>query len=305
MLIGLYLKRSVSLDGRAGLRSIFFKLNSCGYALSIFLCNFSVCSLLEWFMMADISLITATYNASETLLCCLQSVGNQTISLEHVIVDGCSTDQTLMIARKYFGHPLQISSEQDNGIYDAMNKGIQRVTGDIIGILNADDFYASPYVLEQVVDVFEDKAVDACYGDLCYVDCQDTNKVVRYWRADAYNYRKFYWGWMPPHPTFFVRKSVYDRFGLFNIKLGSAADYELMLRFLVRHRLNAAYIPEVLVKMGTGGVSNSTVANRLIANKMDRMAWSVNGLRPYPWTLTFKPLRKVGQWIFKQPRVEK
>jgi glycosyltransferase involved in cell wall biosynthesis len=254
--------------------------------------------------MADISIVTATYDASKTLLHCLQSVGNQAVIPEHIIIDGRSTDQTLKIAGEYIGHQLQITSEPDNGIYDAMNKGIQKITGDIVGILNADDFYASPYVLKKVAEVFKDKAVDVCYGDLCYVDYHDTAKVVRYWRADTYNYRKFYWGWMPPHPTFFVRKSVYERFGLFNVNLGSAADYELMLRFLVSQRLNAVYIPEVLVYMRTGGVSNVTVANRLRANKMDRMAWSVNGLRPYPWTLALKPLRKVGQWIFKKPRVK-
>ena len=107
---------------------------------------------------------------------------------------------------------------------------------------------------------------------------------------------------MPPHPTFFVRQTAYERFGLFNLMMGSAADYELMLRFLVRHRLNAAYIPEVLVKMRTGGVSNFSLANRLRAHRMDRLAWSVNGLYPYPWTLTLKPLLKIGQWIFKDPR---
>lgn len=251
-----------------------------------------------------ISLITATYNASKTLAHCLQSVGGQTVVPEHLIIDSCSTDQTVEAAEKHTGHQLQIYSEPDNGIYDAMNKGIRKATGDIVGILNADDFYASSHVLAKVVKVFQDETVDVCYGDLCYVDYHDTDKVVRYWQSKEYHYRKFYSGWMPPHPTFFVRKSVYDRFGLFNLDLGSAADYELMLRFLVRHRLKAAYLPEVLVKMRTGGVSNSTVTNRLRANKMDRMAWTVNGLCPYPWTLLMKPLRKVGQWIFKTPRVQ-
>lgn len=249
--------------------------------------------------MADISLVTATYDASKTLLCCLQSVGNQTVIPEHIIIDGCSTDQTLKRAGEYLGHPLQIISEPDNGIYDAMNKGIQKVRGDIVGVLNADDFYASPDVLQEVAGVFKDKAVDACYGDLCYVDYHDTDKVVRYWRSNAYNYRKFYWGWMPPHPTFFVRKSVYERFGFFNVNLGSAADYELMLRFLVRYRLHAKYIPRVFVKMRTGGVSNASLQNRLLANRMDRKAWTANDLTPYPWTLAMKPLRKIGQWLLK------
>jgi glycosyltransferase len=251
--------------------------------------------------MIKVTLITSTYNASKTLAHCLLSVGSQTVVPEHLIIDGCSTDQTLKIAGEYTGHQLQIFSEPDNGIYDAMNKGLRKATGDIVGILNADDFYATPYVLEKVVNIFEDESVDACYGDLCYVDYHETDRVVRYWQSKEYNYRKFYSGWMPPHPTFFVRKTVYDRFGLFNPDLGSAADYELMLRFLVRQRLKTVYLPEVLVKMRIGGISNSNLVNRLRANKMDRMAWSVNGLHPYPWTLTLKPLRKIGQWIVKAP----
>lgn len=131
------------------------------------------------------------------------------------------------------------------------------------------------------------------------MDYHETDRVVRYWQSKEYNYRKFYSGWMPPHPTFFVRKTAYDRFGLFNPALGSAADYELMLRFLVRQRLKTVYLPEVLVKIRIGGISNSTVTDRLRANEMDRMAWSVHGFHPYPWTLTLKPLRKIGQWIFK------
>jgi glycosyltransferase len=131
------------------------------------------------------------------------------------------------------------------------------------------------------------------------VDSANTEKVVRVWRSGGFAPGKFYWGWMPPHPTFFVRRSVYQRLGGFNLDLGSAADYELMLRFLVRHRLKTAYIPEVLVKMRTGGISNRSLLNRLKANRMDRRAWEVNGLRPYPWTLPLKPLRKIGQWLVK------
>ena len=111
---------------------------------------------------------------------------------------------------------------------------------------------------------------------------------------------KFYWGWMPPHPTFFVRRSVYERYGFFNLELGSAADYEIMLRFLLKHQVKVTYIPEVLVHMRTGGVSNMSLRNRLKANQMDRMAWKVNGLRPYPWTLWGKPVRKLKQWIVKK-----
>lgn len=131
------------------------------------------------------------------------------------------------------------------------------------------------------------------------MDSYNTDKIVRNWRSGSFSLSKFYWGWMPPHPTFFVRRSVYEKFGLFNLELGSAADYEIMLCFLVKHKLQAAYISEVVVHMRTGGVSNSSMKNRLLANKMDRLAWKVNGIRPYPWTLAMKPLRKIPQWIWK------
>lgn len=257
----------------------------------------------------NISIITATYNASSTIANCLESVHAQTVPAEHLIIDGASTDNTFDIVQEICPH-ARILSEPDKGIYDAMNKGIGLATGDVIGILNADDFYASPDVLARVAEAFTDPEVESCYGDLLYVtektgvekggwSGDDNFKIVRYWRSGNYTPEKFYWGWMVPHPTFFVRRSVYERFGRFNLELGSAADYEIMVRFLVKHRIKTAYIPEVLVKMRTGGVSNACLANRLAANRMDKKAWEINGLRPYPWTIWMKPLRKVGQWFFK------
>lgn len=251
--------------------------------------------------MLQISLITATFNAATTLAGCLESIRSQQLLPEHLIIDGGSTDETLSLVTAYSGHRLLVHSEPDRGLYDAMNKGVRMAGGDIIGILNADDFYAGPDILQMVAEAFRNENIDACYGDLCYVDDQNTGKVVRYWRSGNFHYRRFYWGWMPPHPTFFVRKSVYEKYGLFNLDLGSAADYELMLRFLVRHRIRAQYIPRTLVKMRTGGVSNASLLNRLKANRMDRKAWAVNGLRPYPWTVTMKPLRKICQWYRKMP----
>ena len=124
-------------------------------------------------------------------------------------------------------------------------------------------------------------------------------RIVRYWKSGDYNPQKFYHGWMPPHPTFFVRRAIYEKYGLFNLELSSAADYELMLRFLLKHKITTTYIPEVLVKMRTGGMSNASLKNRFRANRMDRKAWEVNGLKPYPWTLWMKPLRKVGQFFSK------
>ena len=272
-----------------------------------------------------ISIITVAYNAAATIADCLESVVSQTLPVEHIIIDGASTDATLAIISRftpYSSHFIRIISEPDKGIYDAMNKGIRLATGDIIGILNADDLYANPDVLAKVAALFDDPAIEACYGDLEYVENSEKLNVkremgelstashdnpltilrsrftvVRYWKSGGYSRNKFKWGWMPPHPTFFVRRSVYERHGLFNLQLGSAADYELMLRFLYVHGIRTAYIPEVLVLMRSGGASNESLAARIKANRMDRKAWKINGLKPYPWTLLLKPLRKLPQYF--------
>jgi glycosyltransferase len=257
-----------------------------------------------------ISIITATLNAAETLATCLDSITSQSVPVEHIIIDACSSDGTLDIIRQLSADSI-IASEPDKGIYDALNKGIKRAAGDIIGILHADDFYASADVLEMVVEIFANKDIDSCYGDLVYITGDSEkrgagsreekhSKIVRYWKSGEYGPKRFYWGWMPPHPTFFVRREVYEKYGLFNLDLGTAADYELMLRFLLKHEISCAYIPEVLVKMRVGGASNESWSNRLQANKMDRKAWEVNGLKPYPWTLWLKPTRKIPQW-FRKP----
>ena len=250
-------------------------------------------------MTNKISIITATYNAAETIHDCLECVKKQTVEVEHILVDGMSEDSTISIIKGYRDSVAHIISEPDKGIYDAMNKGLKLAGSDIIGILNADDFYPASDILAKVTHAFDNPKIDACYGDLLYVDGTNTEKIVRNWRSGSFSPEKFYWGWMPPHPTFFVRRSIYKKYGLFDMELGSAADYEIMLRFLVKHEIKAAYIPEVLVKMRTGGISNASVKNRLAANRMDRKAWAINDLKPYPWTLWMKPLRKVGQWIWK------
>jgi glycosyltransferase involved in cell wall biosynthesis len=248
---------------------------------------------------STISIITATFNAEKTLSDCIESISRQSVDAEHIIIDGDSTDGTLKIIEHYSTSVAKVVSEPDRGIYDAMNKGIMLATGDVIGILNADDFYNSNDVLKKISDVFLDPNIDACYGDLVYVNNKNKNMITRYWKSGDFKIRKFYLGWMPPHPTFFVRRSVYKKHGLFNLNLGSSADYEIMLRLLLKKQLNVIYIPEVLVNMRTGGESNASFLNRLKANRNDRKAWKVNGLRLYPGTIFLKPLRKIGQWIFK------
>jgi glycosyltransferase involved in cell wall biosynthesis len=242
-----------------------------------------------------ISIITATYNSANTVRDTLECIANQHYrKVEHIIVDGLSKDNTLDIVRE-FPHVAKLISESDKGIYDAMNKGIQLAQGDIIGILNSDDFYAHPHVLSKVAEAFADPAVQTVYADLQYVHPVQTEKVVRTWKAGRYRKKSFYYGWMPPHPTFFVRREIYEQFGLFNLSLRSAADYELMLRILCKHECSAKYIPEILVKMRAGGMSNASFKNRIRANREDALAWKLNNIEPYFFTVFMKPVRKIRQ----------
>jgi len=244
-----------------------------------------------------LSIITATYNSSLTLRDTLDSVLKQDYhSIEHIIIDGASRDNTLEIVTAY-PHISKIVSEKDDGIYDAMNKGIVVSTGNVIGILNSDDIYIDERVISKVVAAFSDPLVDVVYGDLQYVRADDTCKITRTWKSGSFTKKRFYYGWMPPHPTFFVRREVYDRVGLFNCTLRSAADYELMLRILLKYDHHPFYIPEILVKMRTGGQSNASVRNRIAANREDLQAWKINGLTPGFFTIMLKPLRKIFQFI--------
>jgi glycosyltransferase involved in cell wall biosynthesis len=188
-------------------------------------------------------------------------------------------------------------SESDHGIYDAMNKGISLSTGEIVGVLNADDFYTHSNVLEQVAEIFEDNLVSACYSDVEYVKRDDVNQVIRKWHSGHFSKDRFLFGWSPPHPTFFTRRRSFDKYGLYNISLKISADYEMMLRLLYVNEISVKYLPEVIIRMRDGGVSNKSWKNRVLANKEDRIAWQVNGVKPNMFTLGLKPLRKVVQFF--------
>jgi len=245
-----------------------------------------------------VSILTVVYNGAATIRHCIESVlGQDYPDIEYIIVDGNSKDGTQEIVQSYGDKIARFLSEPDAGIYDAMNKGIQLATGDVIGILNADDFYAYPSVISEVARVLASGDFDASYGDLEYIDANDATVVRRKWVSGAYKVGAFLNGWMPPHPTFFVRKEVYNTHGHFRLDLGSAADYELMLRFVHRENIKLVYLPKVLVKMRAGGVSNSTLKNRIAANRNDRMAWKINNIKPRFYTLWLKPLRKIVQFI--------
>ena len=244
-----------------------------------------------------ISIITVSFNSAQTIGDTLKSLATQSYpNIEHIIVDGASTDQTMQIVAG-FPHVAQCISEKDEGIYFAMNKGIAMASGDVIGILNADDLYADEEVIARVAAVFEDSAVDATYADLVFVDREDVSKIVRTWKSGIFKRSSMYHGWMPPHPTFFVRRSLYEKYGLFNTILRSAADYELMLRFLLKNQVNLSYIPQTIINMRQGGKSTASISNRIKANVEDRKAWRMNGLKPHFFKLILKPLRNIKQFI--------
>jgi len=245
-----------------------------------------------------ISIITVTFNSSKTIEQAIRSVLDQSYTnTEYIIVDGGSSDGTVEIINRYKGRIHKFITEKDEGIYHALNKAIALCSGEVIGILHSDDFYTGASVIEKIADCFTKNNCEAVYADLYYVNKDNTDKIVRRWKSGEYSEGAFLNGWMPPHPTFFVKKECYDKFGTFNLNFKTAADYELMLRFIHKHKIKLAYLPEFIVKMRVGGQSNVTAKNRIAANIEDRRAWEVNGLKPRFYTLFLKPLRKIFQYL--------
>lgn len=246
-----------------------------------------------------VSIITATFNDGHTIADTLDSVIGQTYkNIEHIIVDGASRDNTLEIIKHYDYNKIVVS-EPDDGIYDALNKGLKLATGDIIGVIGADDFYADESVIENVVTAFKRRDTDSLYGDNQYVDPENTKKVVRYWKAGTYKRSNFLYGWMPPHVTFFLKREFYERYGIFRTEFKCSGDYELMLRMLYKYQLTTQYLPQTLVMMRTGGTSTASFKHRYVANMEDRKAWRVNNLQPNLMTFYLKPIRKVPQFFAK------
>ncbi|MFN4811513.1 MAG: glycosyltransferase family 2 protein [Bacteroidota bacterium] len=245
-----------------------------------------------------VSIITVTYNSESTVEDTIKSVVNQDYQdIEYIIIDGLSTDSTLAIVNRYKNKIAKIISEKDNGIYDAISKGISMASGDVVVALNSDDMYASNNIISKVVALFKQTHTDVVYGDLNYVDRHDTSKIIRKWRSGEYKKGLFLKGWMPPHPTFFARKTCYEKYGSFNLSLRSSADYELMLRFIHKHEVMVAYLPMLIVNMRAGGQSNVSFKNRYKANQEDKKAWEINGLKPGLLTLIRKPLSKIKQYF--------
>ena len=248
-----------------------------------------------------ISIITVVWNNASTIKDAIDSILNQTYeNIEYIVVDGASTDGTVEIIQSYGDKISKFISEKDKGLYDAMNKGIGLATGDIVGILNSDDFYKSNDVLETVVNEFIRKDIDCLYGDLEYVAAHDTDKIVRYWKSKEFEDGLFQKGWHPAHPTFFIKREFYDKYGVFNLDFKIAADYEIMLRFLEKYKLKSSYINKTFVKMRIGGESNRSVLNIIKANLESYRAWKVNSLYINPLRLILKPLSKLFQLLKRE-----
>jgi len=215
-----------------------------------------------------ISIITVCFNAADTITQTISSVLAQDYPhIEYIIIDGASSDDTLKRIAPFSGKITRVISEPDKGIFDAMNKGLALATGEIIGFLNADDHYSQNDIISTVIKAFAQPFIEACYGDLVYFSKQ-SQKIVRYWQPGSFKVGAFTKGWNPPHPTFFVKKSVYERCGGFDTCYGSANDIALMMRFLEKYRIHSVYVPRVLVNMQTGGVSNNSVKNIIRQNIM-------------------------------------
>ncbi len=252
-------------------------------------------------MTLKISVVTAVFNRVDTVAEALASVRAQTWRpVEHIVIDGASTDGTVGILQAHREQLAVLVSEPDKGIYDALNKGIRRATGDVVGFLHADDLYESPESLARVAQAFDDPAVDAVYGDLVYVRHHDPAHVVRYWRAGPYVVGCLEQGWMPPHPTFYVRRSVYERLGLFETRFRISADYESILRFLGRGGVRPAYVPQVLVRMRLGGISNRSLRSMLLKSREDYAALRLNGMGGVH-ALLRKNFMKLPQFLSRAP----
>jgi len=247
-----------------------------------------------------ISIITVCRNSAKTIEDCIKSVHAQTyFDIEHIIIDGCSTDGTLGILTKYQSRISRFISEPDKGIYDAMNKGIKLSSGDIVATLNADDMYADETIVRRMLEFIQKNGLDAAYGDLVYVERNKTKQVTRYWRTGEYKRGAFRYGWVIPHPTFFCQKQVFEKYGYFNEKFQVAADFELLLRFIEKHQIKVSYLPKVIVKMRAGGKAN--VLRGIIRGNWEIIrSFQLNNLSLSPWFFILKPATKISQLFTRQ-----
>ncbi len=244
-----------------------------------------------------ITIVTVCRNAADTIADTLESVATQSHDdVEHIVIDGASTDDTLKIVEHYADTLAHVLFESDHGVYDAMNKSLALASGEVVGFLNADDVYMHQDVLAKVSATMADPAIDACYADLIYVDRAQARRVVRHWISRDYPPGLFEQGWMPAHPTFFVRKSVYARFGGFDLRYRLQADFDLALRLIRIHGIQTRYVPEVWVRMRVGGMSNNSIWNIGRGNLEAYSSCRTNGLNVSPWFIMTKVLSRIPQF---------
>lgn len=254
----------------------------------------------------NVSIITITFNSANVIEHCLMSIVNQSYkNIEQIIIDGKSSDGTLDILNQHAKNVSVLISEPDKGIYHAMNKGLSLAKGDIIGILNSDDFYNNNEVLSSVIKVFEeDPSLDACYADLLYVERTDITQIVRYWKSNQFSPGFFSKGWCVPYPTLFVRRSVYEKYGNFNLNYQIAADVDLTMRFFEVHKIRVRYVPEIWVNMRVGGISNKNLKNIFIQNLEILRALKSYGLQAnFFWFFVNKLFSRSKQFLHRSVNV--
>jgi len=247
-----------------------------------------------------VSLITVVYNGEKYLNECFESVKAQDYAdLEYIVIDGGSTDSTLSIVEQHKKAIGQFVSEKDKGMYDALNKGITIANGEVVGILNADDMLAGTDVISNIVKQFKEEKSDGVYGNLNYINPDQANSIVRKWVSKPFTLKDIKLGWMPAHPTLYLKKDLFEKYGNYSLDYGTAADYELMIRFLYQHQVKAVFLNQLIVNMRIGGMSNASFKQRYHAMLNDFKAMRSNAI-PYPIiTLLLKKISKIGQFLHK------
>ena len=246
-----------------------------------------------------VSIITVVWNNKDTIKDAINSVLKQTYNnIEYIIIDGASEDGTVDIVKSYGNKIMKFISEPDNGLYDAMNKGIRLATGDIVGLLHSDDFYIDEFVIEKIVKEFEERGVDSIYADLVYVKPENINETVRYYDSSKFNPSKFAYGLMPAHPTFFVKREIYVKYGVFRTDLKIAADFDLLAKFLYTHKISYHYINDALVKMRVGGLSTGGINSKILLNKEVLQVCLDNGIKTNIFKILSKYPNKLKEILF-------
>lgn len=247
-----------------------------------------------------VSIITVVFNGEKYIQDCIRSVLAQDYSnIEYIIIDGASTDHTLSIINTYKDQIHHLISEKDQGIYDALNKGISLAGGDIIGILNADDMLASSTVVSNIVTKFAEESVDGVYGNLNYIDANHPQNIIRNWISKQHQIKDFNKGWMPAHPTLYLKKSLFKNYGSYSLNYGTAGDYELMLRFLYRYQIKAVFLDQLIVNMRMGGMSNASIKQRYLAFINDYRAAKNNQIVFPLCAIILKKMVKIGQFLHR------